>query len=75
MTNVEWLPLGVFTSPARSGGLAYESSLDELLKQAPAATIVTPAGRQSHSLVLVPANERAGRGRNGFAARSHRRQR
>ena len=106
MTNVEWLPLGVFTSPARpggqatsfhqlavsksgqlkgvmtdtatgavqpiaglaevssgkvswsvgpSGGLAYESSLDELLKQAPAATIVTPAGRQPHSLVLVPA--------------------
>ena len=38
-----------------SGGLAYESSLDELLKQAPAATIVTPAGRQPHSLVLVPA--------------------
>ena len=105
-TNVEWLSLGVFSSPARaggqptafqqlavskagqlkgvmtdtatgavqpiaglaevssgkvswsvgpSGGLAYESSLDELLKQAPAATIVTPAGRQPHSLVLVPA--------------------
>jgi hypothetical protein len=105
-TNVEWLSLGVFSSPARAGGqptsfqqlavskagqlkgvlfdaatgavqpisglaevssgkvswsvgpaggLGYESSLEELLKQAPAVTVATPAGRQPATLVLVPA--------------------
>jgi len=107
-TNVEWLSLGVFSSPARAGGqptvfhqlavskagqikgvmvdtatgavqplsglaevssgkvnwsvgqsgaLSYESSLDELLKQAAAVTSVTPAGRQPGTLVLVPAKD------------------
>jgi hypothetical protein len=105
-TNVEWMSLGVFSSPARaggqpavfqqlavskagqlkgvlfdaatgavqplsglaevssgkvtwsvgqSGGITYETSLDELLKQAPAATVTTPAGPQPATLVLVPA--------------------
>ena len=108
MTNVEWLSLGVFASPARAGGqptslqqlalsksgqlkgvmydaatgvvqpisgmaevgtgkvswnvgqagsLGYETSLDELLKQAPAVTVATPAGRQAGSLTLVPAGK------------------
>jgi len=37
-----------------SGGLSYETSLDELLKQAPAVTLATPAGRQPGTLVFVP---------------------
>lgn len=104
-TNVEWLSLGVFSSPARAGGqptsfqqlavskagqlkgvmfdaetgavqpisglaevssgkvtwtvgpaggLGYETSLDELMKQAPTVTMATPAGRQPGTLVFVP---------------------
>lgn len=37
-----------------SGGLAYETPLDEILKQAPAVMLVTPAGRQPGTLVFVP---------------------
>jgi len=38
-----------------AGGLAFESSLDEITKPAPAVTVVTAAGRQAGTLVLVPA--------------------
>jgi hypothetical protein len=38
-----------------TGGLAFESSLDEFTKPAPAVTVVTPASRQQGTLVLVPA--------------------
>jgi hypothetical protein len=45
----------VAVGPGPAGGLGYESSLAELLKQAPAVTVATPAGRQPATLVLVPA--------------------
>lgn len=108
MTATDWLPLGVFASPARgggppttfqqlavskagqlkgvmadvatnsvqpisgiadvlsgkvswtvgqAGGIGYESSMEELLKQAPAVTVIAPAGRQPATLALVPGKE------------------
>jgi hypothetical protein len=38
-----------------TGGLTFESSIDELVKPAPAVTVVTVAGRQPGTLVLMPA--------------------
>lgn len=42
-------------SVGQAGGIGYETTLDELLKQAPAVTAATPAGRQPATLALVPA--------------------
>ncbi len=39
----------------QNGSMAFESTLDELLKPAPAVTVVTAAGRQPGTLVLLPA--------------------
>ncbi|MFM8415611.1 MAG: hypothetical protein ACKOCX_12915 [Planctomycetota bacterium] len=42
-------------SVGQAGGIGYESSMEELLKQAPAVTVATPAGRQPTTLMVVPA--------------------
>ena len=38
----------------QAGGIGYEGTMEELLKQAPGVTVVAPAGRQPATLTLVP---------------------
>ncbi len=42
-------------SVGQTGALGFETTLDEMLKQAPAVSVISPAGPQPGSLVFVPA--------------------